>query len=70
MKPIKKQIVTDKSMHPVAVIIDYQDWQAIEKILEKYQKEDTTQSLEQYAGTINLTINPLEYQQHTRDEWL
>jgi hypothetical protein len=57
-------------MHPVAVIIDYQDWQAIEKILEKYQKEDTTQSLEQYAGTINLTINPLEYQQHTRDEWL
>ncbi len=70
MKPIKKQIVTDESMHPVAVIIDYQNWQAIEKLLEKYQKEDTTQSLEQYAGTINLTINPLEYQQQKRDEWL
>jgi hypothetical protein len=59
MKPIKKQIVTDESMHPVAVIIDYQDWQAIEKLLEKYQKEDTTQSLAQYAGAINLTIDPL-----------
>jgi hypothetical protein len=56
VKPIKKQIVTDESMHPVAVLIDYQDWQAIEKILEKYQKEDTTQSLAQYAGTIKLTL--------------
>ncbi|MBE9166235.1 hypothetical protein IQ238_01375 [Pleurocapsales cyanobacterium LEGE 06147] len=70
MKLIKKQIVTDESMYPVAVIIDYQDWQVIKKILEKYQKEDTTQSLEQYAGTINLTTDSLEYQQQTRDEWL
>ena len=31
MKPIKKQVVTDEFMHPVAALIDYQDWQAIER---------------------------------------
>ena len=70
MKPIKKPIVTDESMHPVAAIIDYQDWQAIETILETYQQEDKIQSLAQYAGIIKLTIDPLEYQQQMRDEWL
>ncbi len=32
MLPINKKIVTDESMRPVAVLIDYQDWQKIEKI--------------------------------------
>ncbi|WP_414530778.1 hypothetical protein [Nodularia chucula] len=43
MLPFKKKIVTDEAMHPVAVLIDYQDWQQIEKILAAYQllqKED------------------------------
>jgi hypothetical protein len=33
MQPINKKIVTDEAMRPVAVLIDYQDWQRIEKIL-------------------------------------
>jgi hypothetical protein len=69
MKPIKKQIVTDESMRPVAVLIAYQDWQAIEKILETYQQQDATPTLAPYAGVIQLTIDPLEYQQQMRDEW-
>jgi len=69
MKPIKKQIVTDESMRPVAVLIDYQDWQAIEKILEAFQPQDTASALAAYAGTIQLTVDPLEYQQQLRDEW-
>jgi hypothetical protein len=69
MKPIKKQIVTDESMRPVAVLIDYQDWQAIEKILEIYQQQDTASELAAYAGVIQLTVDPLEYQQQIRDEW-
>jgi len=69
MKPIKKQIVTDGSMRPVAVLIDYQDWQAIEKILETFQPQDTASELAAYAGTIQLTVDPLEYQQQLRDEW-
>ncbi len=69
MKPIKKQIVTDESMRPVAVLIDYQDWQAIEKIIEIYQQQDTASELAAYAGVIQLTVDPLEYQQQIRDEW-
>ncbi|MGI0488683.1 hypothetical protein ACN4EK_25015 [Pantanalinema rosaneae CENA516] len=69
MKPIKKQIVTDESMRPVAVLIDYQDWQAIEEILETYQQQDTASALAEYAGVIQLTVDPLAYQQQIRDEW-
>ncbi|MEI2581807.1 hypothetical protein [Scytonema sp. PRP1] len=35
--PVNKKIVTDEEMRPVAVLIDYQDWQRIEQILEAYQ---------------------------------
>jgi hypothetical protein len=69
MKPIKKQIVTDESMHPVAVLIDYQDWQAIEKILAAYQQQDASAPLAAYAGVIQLTVDPLEYQHQIREEW-
>jgi hypothetical protein len=69
MKPIKKQIVTDESMNPIAVLIAYQDWQLIEKILETYQQSDTTPTLAEYTGVIQLTVDPLEYQQQIRDEW-
>ncbi len=70
MLPFKKKIVTDEAMHPVAVLIDYQDWQQIEKILAAYQllqKEEL--NLNQYTGVIKLNQDPLEYQQQIRDEW-
>ncbi|GAX35887.1 hypothetical protein [Nodularia sp. NIES-3585] len=70
MLPFKKKIVTDEAMHPVAVLIDYQDWQQIEKILAAYQllqKEEL--NLNQYSGVLKLTQDPLEYQQQIRDEW-
>jgi hypothetical protein len=69
MQPIKKQIVTDESMRPVAVLIDYEDWQAIEKILETYQQQNITPSLATFAGVIQLSIDPLKYQQQIREEW-
>ncbi|MBD1867308.1 hypothetical protein H6F95_08355 [Cyanobacteria bacterium FACHB-471] len=69
MKPIRKQIVTDEAMRPVAVLIDYEDWQAIEKILKTHQQQDTTSALATYAGVIQLTVDPLDYQQQIRDEW-
>jgi hypothetical protein len=69
MKPIKKQIVTDEEMRPVAVLIDYEDWQAIEEILKTYQQHDTTSVLAAYEGVIQLTVDPLDYQQQIRNEW-
>jgi hypothetical protein len=69
MQPIKKQIVTDESMRPVAVLINYEDWQTIEKILETHQQQTATPSLASFAGVIQLSIDPLEYQQQIREEW-
>jgi hypothetical protein len=66
MKPIKKKIVTDEAMRPVAVLIDYQDWQAIEKILAVYEQQNPIPALTDFAGTIQLTVDPLEYQQQIR----
>jgi len=68
MKSIKKRIVTDESMRPVAVLIDYEDWQIIEKILETQQQQETASALADYAGVIQLTIDPLDYQQQIRGE--
>jgi glucokinase len=74
---LKKQIVTDEAMKPVAVIIDYQDWQQIETVLQKYWQEqnaannsDVSAALASYAGSITLTLDPLEYQQQERNAWL
>jgi hypothetical protein len=69
MLPINKKIVTDETMRPVAVLIDYQDWQKIEKILNAYQLQQANFDINKYAGVIKLTQDALEYQQRIRDEW-
>lgn len=69
MIPIKKQIVTDEAMQPVAVIISYADWQQIEALLQAEPSKDNSQRLDPYSSSINLTLDPLAYQQQIRDEW-
>lgn len=69
MRPIKKQLITDEMMHPVAVIISYQDWQEIEAILQQHPEPAITQDLSAFAGSIHLNIDPLDYQKQIRDEW-
>jgi hypothetical protein len=68
MIPVNKKIVTDEAMRPVAVLIDYQDWERIEQILNAYQSQQENFDLNKYAGVIKLTQDPLEYQQQSRDE--
>ncbi|MBF2004646.1 hypothetical protein PCC6912_28660 [Chlorogloeopsis fritschii PCC 6912] len=70
MLPVNKKIVTDEAMRPVAVLIDYQDWQKIEQILKAYElQQQVNFDLNKYAGVIKLIQDPLEYQQNIRDEW-
>jgi hypothetical protein len=70
MHPIKKQIVTDESMRPVAVIIDYTDWQNIEALLQTIPEQAITSTdLSSFAGSISLSVDPLTYQQQIREEW-
>ena len=71
MRIFKKKIVTDETMRPVAVLIDYQDWQEIEKLLAAFQSSEAKENvdLSKYAGIMKLSIDPLEYQRQIRDEW-
>ena len=68
MLPFRKKILTDETMRPIAVQIDYQDWQKIEKLLESYQIQQP-RSINQVSGSIQLTEDPLQYQQRIRNEW-
>lgn len=69
MLNIKRKIVTDESMRPIAVMIDYEDWQKIERIILKEEPDGECASLEHYAGVIHLTEDPVVYQQRMRREW-
>ncbi len=70
MLPFKKRIVTDEQIRPVAVLIDYQDWEKIEQILEASQiQENNDFDINQYSGIIKLSQDPLEFQQQVREEW-
>lgn len=74
---IEKQIVVDEAHQPVAVIINYKDWQKIEALLQQSEPDkntqptvDSSEALRAYAGSITLTVDPLDYQRETRDAWL
>ncbi|MBW4442662.1 MAG: hypothetical protein KME10_15785 [Plectolyngbya sp. WJT66-NPBG17] len=69
MLHLKKKIVTDELMCPVAVLIDYEDWEKVEQILENYQTEKST-DLNRFAGVLRRDgEDPLEFQQRIRSEW-
>ena len=69
MVDIKKQIITNEAMEPVGVIISYQDWQKIEALLANQMPQDNSQDLMAFAGAIQLTTDPLDYQHQERDAW-
>lgn len=66
---IKRQIVTDESMQPVAVLIDYADWVKIERLLGDKTAETSNGFLEKHSGILDLSEDPLEYQHRVRREW-
>lgn len=68
MHNIHPKIVTDERMHPIAVQIDYSDWLAIKKVLQN-KKAAPKKNLSRYAGSIQLSEDPLKYQKRIRDEW-
>lgn len=69
IKPIRKRIVTDEAMHPVAVQIDYKDWIKIEKFLNLKEKKIVGVDLWHHSGVISLKEDPLAFQSRIRGEW-
>ncbi len=68
MRDIKKKIIADEHKRPVAVQIDYEDWQEIERelgIMSAGKEVD----LSRYSGKIRIVEDPLKYQQRVRAEW-
>lgn len=64
---IRKKVVMDDHMRPVAVLIDYEDWARIEKVLGEPKPRDM--DLSKHAGVIQLKEDPLEFQKRMRREW-
>ena len=82
MIPIEKQIVTNEAMEPVAVIIQYADWQKIEALLQQipagvgeacaqrimFPQGNHVPAVSEFVGTIELRQDPLEYQLQERGQ--
>jgi len=69
MHTIRKNIVTDEDMRPIAVQIQYADWLEIERSLNLESTSATAVDLARFVGVIPLTEEPLEYQHRIRGEW-
>jgi PHD/YefM family antitoxin component YafN of YafNO toxin-antitoxin module len=69
MLNIRRKIVTDEKKRPVAVMIDYEDWEKIEKLLQEKESAKSAPSIAQFAGVLRLTEEPLSYQHRVRHEW-
>lgn len=69
MHAVRKKIVTDENHQPVEVVISYQDWLEIERLLELQSEERLVTDLSAFRGAITLTEDPADYQRRVRDEW-
>jgi hypothetical protein len=74
MRAIRKSIVTDEAMRPIAVQINYADWIEIEQSLQlatdkSPQKTQMVLDPSQFAGVIHLKEDPLAFQSRMRGEW-
>lgn len=69
MIAIRKKIVTDEDHKPVEVVIDYNDWLEIEKLLNLQPEKKLLTDLSRFEGVITMTEDALEYQRRIRAEW-
>jgi hypothetical protein len=65
---VRKKIVTDEEHRPVAVLVEYDDWLEIERLLE-LREDELLVDLSPFVGTLKLSEDPLAYQRRIREEW-
>ncbi len=66
---IHKKIVVNEENQPVEVIISYDEWKKIEQALQAPEHGVVRERLKEYAGTLRIEEEPLEYQRRGRSEW-
>lgn len=73
MIAVRKKIVTNANDQPVEVVIDYEDWLKIERLLDIQQEQEDEPplltDLAEFRGTMTITEDPVAYQRRIRDEW-
>ncbi|MBA2775342.1 MAG: hypothetical protein H0U31_01275 [Chloroflexia bacterium] len=69
MIAIRKKIVTDEDHNPVEVVINYDDWLEIERLLGLQPGKKLLTDLSAFRGVITMTEDALEYQRRIRAEW-
>lgn len=69
MTGIRKRIVTDDQMNPIAVQIDYTDWLEIERRLEIAETAKPSTDLSRHAGRLKWPMDGMEFQEQARREW-
>ena len=52
-----------------SITISKKSWHEILSVISKAKKNTSRQDLAQYAGSIKLNKNPLEFQKEIRNEW-
>ena len=68
MRAISKKLLMDEKSRPVGVLIDYDDWLEIERSLSLRAARGNV-DLQSLSGSIELTEDPLDYQNRLRAEW-
>ena len=68
-KTIHKKVVLDEQNRPIEVIIDYDEWREIERLLETGRESMNKDRLRKYAGIMHVEEDPLAYQRRVRSEW-
>ena len=53
-KTIHKKIVLNENNKPVEVIISYDEWQEVERLLESNRPGMVKENLKKYAGTVHI----------------
>jgi len=61
MHDVRKKIVTDENMRPVAVQIDYAEWLRIQRLLDGQTVAPPPTDLARHVGRLNWPLDGLEY---------
>ena len=70
MGPIRKHIVTDETGQPIAVQVDYEAWQEIERELSLVDRAEAEGiDLSRFSGILTFQEDPVDYQHRMRREW-
>ncbi len=69
MLDVRKRVIVDEANRPVAVQIDYEDWQKIEQALNASGATKPPTDLARHIGRLDWPVDGLEYQRRVRSEW-